>query len=59
MSEWESKANWKDRSWKYTPASATDVSRTIARIKREMKELQQKHEEDTAKKVTPIKAVAK
>lgn len=37
--QWESKANWKDRNWKYTNAASTDVAKTIARVKKEMKEL--------------------
>ena len=41
MSEWKSKANWKDRNWKYTIAAGTDVSKTIARVKREMKEIEE------------------
>jgi hypothetical protein len=39
MAEWKSKADWKNPDWKYVPASQTDVAKTIARIKREMKEL--------------------
>jgi hypothetical protein len=39
MAAWKSKADWKNPNWKYTPAAATDVAKTIARIKREMKEL--------------------
>jgi hypothetical protein len=37
--DWKSKANWMDRDWKYVPASKTDISKTIARVRREMKEL--------------------
>jgi flagellar motor switch/type III secretory pathway protein FliN len=39
MKEWKSKADWRDPKWKYIPAAATDVSKTIARVRREMKEL--------------------
>lgn len=38
---WESKANWKDPKWKYVPAAATDVAKTIERVKREMKALEE------------------
>jgi hypothetical protein len=55
MAEWKSKADWKDRNWKYTPAAATDVSKTIARIKREMKEIAER----TPVKVSQLKKVAK
>lgn len=57
--DWESKADWKNRSWKYVNAASTDVSKTIARIKREMKELAEKQREEVAKKVTLIRKVAK
>lgn len=39
QNEWKSKADWKDPNWKYTPASQTDVSRTIARVRKEMKDI--------------------
>jgi hypothetical protein len=55
MAEWKSKADWKDRNWKYTPAAATDVTKTIARIKREMKELAERK----PKQVVELKKVAK
>ena len=55
MSTWKSKADWKDPSWKYTPAAATDVAKTIARIKREMKEAAERE----PVKVTQLKKVAK
>ena len=58
MTEWQSKANWKDRNWKYVGAAATDISRTIARVKREMKELAEKQAEEAAKKVTQFRKVA-
>ncbi len=58
MSEWKSKANWKDRNWKYVTAAGTDVSKTIARIKREMKEVAERQAEEAAKKVTQIRKVA-
>jgi len=45
MSDWKSKADWKDPSWKYVPAASTDISKTIARVKRELKE-QAKEEQD-------------
>jgi len=41
MKEWKSKANWKDPKWKYTTAAATDISKTIARVRREMKEIEE------------------
>ena len=37
MSEYESKASWRDPNWKYVPANKTDVSKTFDRIRREMK----------------------
>ena len=37
MSEWESKANWKDPNWKYKHWYETDIRETIARVKRETK----------------------
>ena len=55
MSTWKSKADWKDPNWKYIPAAATDVSRTIARIKKEMKEAAERE----SVKVTQLKKVAK
>ena len=39
---WQSKADWRNPDWKYTPAAATDISKTIARVKREIRELQEK-----------------
>ena len=39
--EWESKANWKDRNWKYTHSSKTDISKTLARVRKEMNEIQE------------------
>ena len=56
MKEWESKADWKDRNWKYVPAATTDVAKTIARIKREMKELAEKQAQENAVKITQLKA---
>ena len=41
MKEWKSKANWKDPKWKYTNAASTDVAKTIARVRREMKEIEE------------------
>ena len=41
MKTWQSKANWKDPKWKYTPAAATDVAKTIARVRREMREIEE------------------
>lgn len=40
MSAWESKANWKDPNWKYKHWYETDIRETIARVKREMKQLE-------------------
>ena len=40
MSAWESKANWKDPKWKYKHWYETDIRETIARVKREMKQLE-------------------
>lgn len=58
MTEWKSKADWKNPSWKYIPASATDISKTIARVKREMKELAEKEAEETKHKITQIRKAA-
>lgn len=58
MANWESKATWKDRNWKYVAAAKTDISRTIARVKREMKELAEQQAEEAAKKVTQLRKVA-
>lgn len=52
---WKSKADWKDPNWKYVNAASTDVSKTIERVKREMKAL----EEQQAKQVVQLKKVAK
>lgn len=35
--KWQSKASIDNRSWKYTPALFTNVSKTIARVQKEMK----------------------
>ena len=37
---WESKANWKDPKWKYVGAAQTDISKTLARVRKEMAEVQ-------------------
>ena len=42
MSDWKSKATWKDRKWKYVNAASTDISKTIARVKKEMSEAAEK-----------------
>lgn len=55
MNEWQSKADWKDRNWKYVNAASTDISKTLARIRREMKELNQ---QEVIQKVTSIRKVA-
>jgi hypothetical protein len=52
---WKSKANWKDRNWEYTPASQTDVSKTIARVRKEMKKLA----EQQPSQVIKLKQVAR
>lgn len=39
MREWKSKADINDRNWKYIPAAATDVAKTIKRVQKEMEEL--------------------
>lgn len=56
MSEWKSKANWKDRKWKYKNSASTDISKTIARVKREMAELA---EQEKLEKVRPLKVANK
>lgn len=56
MSEWKSKADWKDRNWKYTKAASTDIAKTIARVKREIKELA---EQERIEKVRPLKVANK
>lgn len=58
MDNWESKATWKNRNWKYVNAASTDITKTIARVKREMKELAEKQAEEAAKKVTQLRKVA-
>lgn len=58
MANWESKATWKNRNWKYVNAAGTDISKTIARVKREMKELAEQQAEEAAKKVTQLRKVA-
>lgn len=58
MSEWQSKATWKNRHWKYVNAASTDISKTIARVKREMKELAEQQAEEAKIKVTQIRKVA-
>lgn len=55
MNAWKSKADWKDPSWKYVNAASTDITKTIARVRREMKELAESH----PKQVVPLKKVAK
>jgi hypothetical protein len=52
---WKSKASWKNPDWKYVPSAATDVSKTIARVRREMRELQ----EQAPRQVVQLKKVAK
>lgn len=49
-----------DRSFKYTPAAATDLKKTFARIKREQQALQRLREAaeaEAAVKVLPITKV--
>lgn len=61
MDDWKSKADWKDRNWKYTAAAKTDISRTIARVRREMKEAAEIAEQKAkteAKKVMQIRKVS-
>ena len=55
MSQWQSKASWKDRNWKYVNAASTDISKTLARIRREMRDLNQ---QEVVQKVTSIRKVA-
>jgi hypothetical protein len=55
MSNWKPKANWKDPSWKYVPAASTDISKTIARIKRELKEQAREAQEQRTMKVVNLK----
>lgn len=40
--QWQSKANWKDRDWKYIDAASTDILKTIERVKKEMEKLKEK-----------------
>jgi hypothetical protein len=39
--EWRSRADWKDPNWKYKKSTETDVARTIQRVKREMKAIEE------------------
>jgi hypothetical protein len=55
MSDWKSKADWRDPSWKYVPAAATDISKTIARVKRELKEQAKEAQEHRTIKVVNLK----
>jgi hypothetical protein len=50
MVEYVSKASWRNPEWKYTPASATNVARTIARVRKELKDLHDAAEAKKAKK---------
>jgi hypothetical protein len=55
MSDWKSKADWRDPSWKYVPAASTDISKTIARIRRELKEQAKEEQEQRSRKVFSLK----
>lgn len=46
MTEWVSKANWQNRNWKYVNAASTDITKTIARVRKEMKELAVQEKEE-------------
>lgn len=59
MSEWKSKANWKDRKWKYKNSASTDISKTIARVKREMEALAELDKQEREEKVRPLKVANK
>lgn len=52
---WKSKANLDNPNWRYVPAAATDVAKTIARVRREMRELQ----EQAPRQVVQLKKAAK
>jgi hypothetical protein len=55
MSDWKSKADWRDPSWKYVPAASTDISKTIARIRRELKELAKEEQDKRSLKIVSLK----
>ena len=51
-----------DRSFHYTPAVQTDIRKTFARVRREIREtekVRERSEAETMAKVSPIKAVGK
>lgn len=51
-----------DRSFHYTPAVQTDIRKTFARIRREIREkerVREMAETETLAKVSPIKAASK
>jgi hypothetical protein len=51
-----------DRSFHYTPAVQTDIRKTFARVRREIRDQQRAREmveEKTLAKVSPIKAAGK
>lgn len=49
MIEWKSNASWKNPVWKYTPSYKTEVSKTIARVIREMKAIDKKNKSRRSK----------
>ena len=51
MNIWVSKASIDNPKWKYRPSFDTDVKRTITRVKREMKAI----EEQQAKKAKRVR----
>lgn len=53
--KYESTADWRDPNWKYVPAAATDVARTFARIRRELKALDDKQKENKHETIDSVR----